>query len=251
MFPTVHITVSYLDQVASNLLVTGQLGRLQVQFMVDTGSMVTIVSLDTVHRTGLIDYLDQNVRMHINQEVNEYFPTILGQLRVPLVLGDYGQVIVQPLIAVMDYTPFNILGMDVLAHYGCILNLPPLKPSLTFTQTSTTSSPPVSSVRLPCWLFTSSTGITMTEAMIDTGCSITLLPLGLVTRLGMEHLVEPDDTTAVTITGAATCEGVIRDVQLHIMDQIIVEDMLVFDKFNCILLGLPGIIKLGVSVKFT
>ena len=105
-----------------------------VSFIVDTGSIATIVSLDTVQRAGLVGFIDESVDVTLAQDVCEYIPTALGQLRVPLALvDDENHISVKPFIVVMDPAPFNIIGMDVLAHYGCILELSSSQPSLTFT----------------------------------------------------------------------------------------------------------------------
>ena len=64
------------------LLISGQLGFKMhlVSFIVDTGSIATIVSLDTVQRAGLVGFIDESVDVTLAQDVCEYIPTALGQL---------------------------------------------------------------------------------------------------------------------------------------------------------------------------
>ena len=51
------------------LLISGQLGFKMhlVSFIVDTGSIATIVSLDTVQRAGLVGFIDESVDVTLAQ----------------------------------------------------------------------------------------------------------------------------------------------------------------------------------------
>ena len=238
------VELSYPDE--SYLMVRCQLGHMPLDFVVDTGSMVTIVSLETVRLAGLISCIEQNVNLRLSLEPNEYTPSILGQLRVPLLVG---LVVVEPFIAVMNCSPVSILGMDVLTHYGCKLDLPP---RLTFTLSPITEATERELVMLPCQLFTTFSEIHETEALLDTGCSsAAVLPLRLAVSMGLRHLIEPDGTTAMTITGTATCIGIIKNVILCVMNRVIQLDMQVYEKFVTLIIGLPGLIKLRCNLKFT
>ena len=218
-----------------HVYLTVKVGEYMVDFLIDSGSTCTKVSLEMVQIWGLQNFIDKSD--------GDYKEQVLGRLRIPFDFQEKNLRLF-PYIQVIEKSKMNepIIGLDILSHHYCTLMLESSNPRLLLR---------------PCLQLPQRTKLCYNTCtlnkqirwcMVDTGTTFTAVAESTLSLVAC-RVVEKEEHHETLDGSFKTTKKKVQNVEMSIRSIVRKIDITLDNSLSCVLIGMNALEKTRLDFR--